>query len=76
MKLARGGLGPDELGEILAAAGMEVSFSPVMASAESFRPLAETASLPGSKLIELKGKMKDGGSLHALIALNQKSKQL
>jgi hypothetical protein len=66
MKLARGGLGPDELAEILAAAGMELEFSPAKAEIDSFRPHAESASLPGSKMIELKGKMKGGGHLHAL----------
>jgi hypothetical protein len=70
LKLARGGLGPDELAEILSAAGMELEFSPAKADVESFRPLAESASLPGSKMIALKGKMKGGGLLHALLVMN------
>jgi hypothetical protein len=69
MKLAKGGLGPDELGEILGAAGMYVTFAPVAAGIESFRPLAVSASLPSAKIMELKGTMKGGGSLHALIVM-------
>jgi hypothetical protein len=53
MKLAKGGIGPDELAEILAAAGMELTFTPMEAAAKSFLPLAASASLPGSKLLEL-----------------------
>ena len=55
LKLARGELGPDELKEILSAAGMELEFNPVAPSLETFRPLAASVSLPGSKLLELKG---------------------
>lgn len=70
MKLMRGGFGPDELAEMLKAVGMDVNFAAKPVSADSFRPLASSASLPGSKLVELTGKMKDGGQLHALIVLN------
>jgi hypothetical protein len=76
IKLARGGLGPDELAEILAAAGMELSFLPVEPTLESFRPLAQSASLPCAKMLELKGKMKGGGMLHALLVMNTESKQV
>jgi hypothetical protein len=73
MKLAKGGLGPDDLKEILSAAGMELDFNLVAPSLETFRPLAASASLPGSKLLELKGTMKGGGQIHALLVMNQQS---
>jgi len=73
MKLAKGGLGPDELAEILAAAGMDLQFNPVAPSLETFRPLAEAASLPSSKMGELKGRMKGGGTIHALLVMNSKA---
>ena len=76
LKLVKGGLGPDELKEVLSAAGMELEFNPVAPSIESFRPLAECASLPGSKLLELKGTMKGGGLIHALLVMNQETKQV
>lgn len=73
MKLAKGGLGPDELAEILAAAGMDLAMLQVTPSLETFRPLAEAASLPSSKMIELKGTMKGGGAIHALLVMNPKA---
>jgi hypothetical protein len=71
MKLARGGLGPDELGEILAAAGMDLKFTPVPAAPESFISLGEAACLPGAKLVEIKGSAKGGDSIHCLMIMNQ-----
>jgi hypothetical protein len=75
MKLAKGGIGPDELAEILGAVGIELSFTPRAVSTESFRPLADAASLPYSNLVEIKGRMKGGDSILGLLVMNQKSKQ-
>ena len=69
MKLARGGMDPEALGEILAAAGVSVSFTPVAAGPEPFRTLAAAASLPSANLLELRGKMKSGETLTALLVL-------
>jgi hypothetical protein len=74
LKLAKGGLGPDELKEILSSIGMDIEFNPVQANLETFRSLAVPASLPGSKLLELKGTMKGGGHIHALLVMNQETK--
>jgi hypothetical protein len=74
LKLAKGGLGPEELKEILSAAGMDLEFNPVPANLETFRSLAVPASLPGSKLLELKGTMKGGGLIHALLVMNEGTK--
>jgi hypothetical protein len=73
LKLARGAVSQDELEEILAAVGMKLAFSPAAPTIEGFRPLAQSASLPGAKMIELKGKMKGGGTLHALLVMNSDS---
>ena len=71
MKLARGGIGPDELAEILSAAGIEATFKKASADLDTFRPLAEIASLPSSELLEMKGTMKGGGRLHALMVITR-----
>jgi hypothetical protein len=73
MKLARGGIGADELAEVLSAAGIEISINAVTPRVESFRPLAASASLPSSKLVELRGKMKNGDRLHALLVITESS---
>lgn len=65
----------DEMKEILAAAGVDLEFTPVAATAAAFRPLAEAASLPSATLLELRGNMKGGGTLHALLVMNQDRKQ-
>ena len=71
LKLAKGGLGPDEMGEMLAAAGIDVSFTPVAVEPGCFRLLAERAAVPGAKLVLLKGKMKGGETITALMVVNQ-----
>jgi hypothetical protein len=76
MKLAKGTLGQDELEEILAAAGMDLTCAVVKPDLKAFRPLAAAASLPGSKLVELKGRMKGGDLFHALLVMNQEGKLL
>ncbi len=73
IKLARGGMGPDEMGELLRAAGMDLSFTPVKIEAAAFTVLAQAASLPCSKMIELKGQMRSGETVTALLVVNQTS---
>jgi hypothetical protein len=70
-KLAKGGLSPDELAEILEAAGIQADFKTVAPSREAFDPLAQAMACPGSKVIQLHCRMKDGGTVTALLALNQ-----
>jgi hypothetical protein len=67
LKAVKGGMGPDEFAELLSAAGLECSFTPVAASAEAFAPLAGSAMAEGARVIELKGKIGGGGSVHALL---------
>jgi hypothetical protein len=72
MKLARGGMDMDDLAEMFAAMGIEMTVEPISATVEAFKPLAVTASLPSSKIMELRGEMKDGGRIHALLVLSPK----
>jgi hypothetical protein len=74
-KLAKGGLGPDELGELLEAAGMKVDFAPVQVAdaLPEFKALAEATSLPDAKILRLNARMKGGEILQALLVVNQKS---
>jgi hypothetical protein len=71
MKLARGGIGADELAEILASAGIGLSFEEKPVAVSTFQSLGATASLPGSKIIEIRGQMKGGDTVHALMVVNQ-----
>ena len=70
MKMVRGsGIGPDELAEILGAAGVELTISQPAPDLAAFQPLAEAASLPSSKMIGLDGRMKDGSRVKALLVM-------
>lgn len=69
MKLAKGSLGPEQLKEMLAAAGIELEFSQVKPSAEAFVQLGKAAALPGSELMRLSGAMKDGKRIEALLVV-------
>ena len=73
-KLMRGGLGPDELGEMLAAAGIESEFAPVPVdqALAAFQEAGAAASLPSSRILRLVATMKGGEQIHALIIVNQK----
>ena len=75
MKMAKGGLGIDELGEMLSAAGIEMEFKPIAISkgAPAFRELAQAASLPEAHIITLQGKLKTGDSISAILVVSQKS---
>ncbi|MGA9071854.1 MAG: hypothetical protein WB424_16445 [Terracidiphilus sp.] len=75
MKLAKGGIGPDELGEILSAAGMDATFGKAIANLDTFRPFVEMASLPSSDLLELRGTMKGGRSIHALMVISEPNQE-
>jgi hypothetical protein len=68
MKLAKGDLGPDEMGEVLGAMGIDLSFREIPLEADAFRSLHESASLPSSKLVLLQGQMK-GQRVHALMVV-------
>ncbi len=71
VKMARGGMGTDELGPMLRALGVDISFTPVAVDAAAFRDLAVSASAPGARLVKLSGKLKDGSEVSALLVLNQ-----
>jgi hypothetical protein len=73
MKLVRGGLGPDELGEILAAAGIDAEFSPLQKAQQEpeFQRLWKAASLPSSSLVRISMRMKDGSDFSGVLVLNK-----
>lgn len=73
MKLARGGLGPDELAEVLSAAGIEAEFAAVKTeeALPAFQTLGQSASLPCSKLVRFSAKMKGGITLQGLMVMSQ-----
>ena len=70
-KLAKGGIGPDELGEILSAMGVELEMAPVPfpEASKAYRDSAAGLTGPGAKLHRLSGKMKNGDRLEALLVL-------
>jgi len=71
VKLMRGGLGPDELAEVLAVAGVEMAYAPVdKSNPQAADAFMESIADEGCKVVELRGRMKDGGRIHALIVLN------
>jgi hypothetical protein len=69
-------MGPDELKELLAAAGIELEFNPIetMKAHEAFQGTAQASISPGAKLFGLEGKMKSGETLRALIVLEPAKK--
>ena len=73
VKLARGGMAQDEIGPLLKAMGIDISFESVPIDREAFGALASSASLPCSKLVRVQGKMKGGESVHALLVITNAS---
>lgn len=71
MKLAKGGRGPEQLKEMLAAAGVDMEFSKVKPSPAAFVELGTAAALPGSELMRLSGAMKDGKRIEALLVVTK-----
>jgi hypothetical protein len=66
-KLATGGLGPDEFLELMSSIGVEMESRPVTEKLPAFESLAESASLPGAEVHELRGVYKDGHQFHVLM---------
>jgi len=76
--MARGGMGPDELAEILGAMGMSMQMRPVGADGApgAFQRAAQTTLHPGAKLFSLRGEMQNGDTIEALLVLSPHSKQV
>lgn len=70
-KLAKGGIGPDELAAICEAAGMEIEFGEVDRTAyrAAFGQAGNSLTRPGARMMRIEGKMKNGDSMCALIVL-------
>lgn len=70
-KMASGGMGPDELAKLLRAAGIDLEMAPVPFSeaSGSFTETARAVRVPGATLHRMRGRMKNGAQLEALIVL-------
>jgi len=70
-KLASGGIGPDEMAKLLRAAGIDLEMAPVPLSeaSGSFTELAHAVRVPGATVHRMRGRMKNGAQLEALIIL-------
>ena len=70
-KLAKGGLGLDELAELLSGMGMDVEFTNLTPDAAGVEciTLEHSTGIPGARSISLSGKM-GGGTLRALLVLS------
>ena len=73
LKLMKGGPGPDEIAETLAAMGVEASFVRLGPGQvrEEFEALWFTASADSASVMRLEVTMKNGERLTGLLALNQ-----
>jgi hypothetical protein len=71
LKLAKGGLGPDQLAELLAAVGIDARFSAVEGEqvGAAFIRTSNVAVRPGARVLSIQGKDKDGADLEALLVL-------
>jgi hypothetical protein len=69
LKLMQGGTGPEQMQKMLKIAGIDIAFSQVPATAAAFTELGQAASLPGSELLRLTGKTKDGKRIEALMVV-------
>jgi hypothetical protein len=71
-KLVKGDLGPDEILEVLHAAGIEAEFSQVTDEAQrkaAFQHTAASLTARGAKTIEVKGRMRNGDAISALLTV-------
>lgn len=71
-KMARGGMSLEDMAGILAAAGVNLTMTTIEgreATRNEFNTLARGAARPGAKVIAVKGTMKDGSTVHALLTL-------
>jgi hypothetical protein len=70
-KLAKGGIGPEQFGAICEAAGIDVEFSEVTRAdyRATFGAAGTSLTRPGSRLLNIRGKMKNGDTMDALIIL-------
>ena len=71
-KVAKGG-GADTLLPLLKSLGIDLAFQPVeggTAVRGAFASLASSAASSGAKALELRGKMKNGETVHAVLVLS------
>lgn len=71
VKLAKSGLGPDELAGLLEAMGMNVEFAPLERNQyrDAFSAAGAAASLPHSRVVSIRGTDKEGAKIEALLIM-------
>lgn len=76
LKMTKGGMGPDEMAELLGSMGMAAKFDPVEPARKTaeFQGLWDSASLPQSSVMRLEIRMKTGETFTGLLVLNQPGK--
>lgn len=76
-KLARGGLGVDEISTIFEAMGLDVVFSPLspIDYRAAFGRAGEAAAIPGARVLQIAGSDKDGERIDALLVLTPSPKK-
>jgi len=74
LKMAKGGLNPDEIIGLLATMGIEVQFSELLGVeiAAGFQGAATQTLQPGVKVYRLNGSVKSGEQLSALVIVAPK----
>jgi hypothetical protein len=68
-KLAKGGLGPDDLQALLSGLGLEVSMEPDART--EVLDLCQAVTVPGARLVSVRGNLKAGETVHALFVVAQ-----
>jgi len=68
-KLAKGGLGPDELQALLSGLGLEVCLEPDART--EVLDLCKAVAAPGARLVSVRGNLKAGETVHALFVVAQ-----
>jgi hypothetical protein len=74
LKMARGGVGVDELAEILSAMGIDMEITPLPRPEGQIDELTNLASIPDSKAVLLSGRMKGGERIRAVLILSPPQK--
>lgn len=66
-KLAKGGMGPEEIQTVLQSLGVDLQFEHVTKVRAAFEGLAQSAKNPKAELIDVRGTLKGGKRVHAML---------
>ena len=68
-KMAKGGMGLDEIAEMLSAMGMEMELSPLIPGGGQLEETARAVASPGAQSVCVSGKLKGGAELRGVLIL-------